>query len=278
MIETNLPVINDRCHTTCSDCIFAVYDEDTQVGCNFNDRVEKYKEKSCLIEAEDNEKKFFIINNRFCLAKRTHHWKNKVDKVLSTTRTDNELEVYDNETYTTLVRTELEISYDYVIYVGSSLDTDNIEKTLINVVSQPILPKNIVIINNVNLAYGEICKSLAMKIVSSQSKWQIRNICEDADRARAIHTTVRTLTNKLFALVTAGYILPTGFIQDLDKQINDEILDFCAIRPDKDGNCLISNPLVYKNIGGDKAGSFLSKLEDIPKTYPILNMEDICQH
>ena len=50
-------------HTSCKDCIFADYDHEneTQIGCEFNNRTEAYAKLDCLVEAEDEEKEFFVV-------------------------------------------------------------------------------------------------------------------------------------------------------------------------------------------------------------------------
>ena len=50
--------------TSCKECIFAVYENDTQVGC-FANRIEKFKEAKEIIEAYDDEKEFYVVS-RLC--------------------------------------------------------------------------------------------------------------------------------------------------------------------------------------------------------------------
>ena len=61
--------------SSCKLCLFAIYDGDTQIGCEFN-RTEKVKNNKVyeLIEATDNEKNFYVLNNHICPYQRTSHW------------------------------------------------------------------------------------------------------------------------------------------------------------------------------------------------------------
>lgn len=61
--------------TICKNCLFAVYDGETQIGCHFNrtDTVDKHPSYD-LIEAEDEEKQFYILNNHICPYQRTPSW------------------------------------------------------------------------------------------------------------------------------------------------------------------------------------------------------------
>jgi hypothetical protein len=56
--------------TSCKDCAFAIYEENTQTGCAF-DRIEKFSKN--IIEAYDNEKEFYVID-RLCTYFRDKKW------------------------------------------------------------------------------------------------------------------------------------------------------------------------------------------------------------
>ena len=61
-LENNLTIVK----TSCKNCIFAIYDKNTQYGCE-HDRINKFKNLSTnlVIEAYDNDSNFFVIN-KFC--------------------------------------------------------------------------------------------------------------------------------------------------------------------------------------------------------------------
>jgi hypothetical protein len=64
----------NQIHTSCKNCAFAQYDNNTQTGCAIN-YIEKYKNKQCeILEAYDNDKEFYIINNKKCLGYRENKW------------------------------------------------------------------------------------------------------------------------------------------------------------------------------------------------------------
>ena len=66
--------------TACKNCLFATYDDNTQNGCMLN-RIEKIETHPVyeLIEAEDEEKEFYILNNHICPYQRTSTWVNADD-------------------------------------------------------------------------------------------------------------------------------------------------------------------------------------------------------
>lgn len=60
--------------TSCKECIFAIYNDNTQTGC-MADRISKFK--PYVIEAYDDDKEFFVVN-RICNLYRTHNWNGNV--------------------------------------------------------------------------------------------------------------------------------------------------------------------------------------------------------
>jgi hypothetical protein len=67
--------------TICKNCLFAIYDGKTQIGCQFNrtETIDNHPSYD-LIEAEDEEKEFYILNNHICPYQRTESWKHSDDK------------------------------------------------------------------------------------------------------------------------------------------------------------------------------------------------------
>lgn len=57
-------------HTCCKNCVFAKYDNKTQIGCELN-FIEKYKNSGAVIlEAYDEDLEFYLINTKKCLGYR----------------------------------------------------------------------------------------------------------------------------------------------------------------------------------------------------------------
>lgn len=61
-------------HTSCKNCVFAIYDQKTQTGCELNyiDGFKNNQEE--IIEVYDDELEFFVINNKKCLGYRELSW------------------------------------------------------------------------------------------------------------------------------------------------------------------------------------------------------------
>lgn len=65
--------------TSCKNCLFAIYDNNTQTGCEDN-RVEKFGD--LVIEAYDDSREFYVIN-RLCNLYRPHSWNNGIKDVVA---------------------------------------------------------------------------------------------------------------------------------------------------------------------------------------------------
>ena len=54
-------------HTPCKNCVFAIYDNITQTNCALH-YLDIYRDKDIeILEAYDNDKEFYIINNKKCI-------------------------------------------------------------------------------------------------------------------------------------------------------------------------------------------------------------------
>ena len=62
--------------TACKNCVFAVYDGDTQVDCSMG-RISKYQDLGMVIDAYDEEKEFYVING-ICNVVRQSNWNHGV--------------------------------------------------------------------------------------------------------------------------------------------------------------------------------------------------------
>lgn len=61
-------------HTACKKCVFSEYDGITQTGCALN-YIDKYKQKNEeILEVYDEEKEFYVINNKKCIGYRENKW------------------------------------------------------------------------------------------------------------------------------------------------------------------------------------------------------------
>lgn len=64
----------NQIHTACKNCVFSLYSDLTQTGCSLN-YIDKYRQKKEeILEVYDEEKEFYVINNKKCLGYRENKW------------------------------------------------------------------------------------------------------------------------------------------------------------------------------------------------------------
>lgn len=73
----------DPIHSCCKNCVFAIYDNNTQTGC-YTEYLDKYKNITDIVEAYDDDKEFYIINKKKCLGYREESWLQKNNLIEST--------------------------------------------------------------------------------------------------------------------------------------------------------------------------------------------------
>lgn len=75
--------------TSCKECVFATYENDIQIDC-FADRIDKFKKTNEVIEAYDDDKKFYVIN-RLCNLYRNERTKENLKEELSNANNQSSL-------------------------------------------------------------------------------------------------------------------------------------------------------------------------------------------
>lgn len=108
----------DRCRTSCKDCIFAIYEGNTQTSCAAN-RLNIFSQE-CIIPAYDNEKEFFVIN-RFCNLYRNNQWN---DGIVDVEKAHSESKL----NYDIIIKVEDNLSDHDVQNICNTIDTLNYER------------------------------------------------------------------------------------------------------------------------------------------------------
>jgi len=68
-------------HTSCKKCVFANYENNTQISCHM-EYLDKYRNnKEEILEVYDEDKEFFVINNKKCIGYRENKWFEKLGLV-----------------------------------------------------------------------------------------------------------------------------------------------------------------------------------------------------
>jgi hypothetical protein len=221
--------------TNCLECVFATWDEKTnvQVGCDLG-RLKKLEANGATLKleqflgedvcgcgegGEDDEdllsrgKFYYRIEDRFCNACRNQEWGEQTPK------SEWVRSVYD----------KIQITMD--IFVDASdvnSNIDNIWETVQSAFCQAILPETVyVVTSDEDLAFG-IVQQLRD---GAFGKWQVET--------SSLEDAVKLSKARYHAVFKPGYDIPYNFISDVNDRLNIEMERFVALLPDEDGNGLV---------------------------------------
>lgn len=213
-------------HTSCKDCVFAIYDNKTQKGCELG-RLDKYREKGVeIIEAFDNDLEFDIVNGHQCVAYR-HMGPNS--------------QWYQDtlpEERIAKVRREITVRTDVIIPVSSDSDIALLPQTLKSARELELAPLSVVVVNNQEDVKAGAIISLLNKEASGLN-WTLSDIKEKTNDGkkvstlRAIDIASSKLKGHFYTVLNPGDTLPPSFTKDLDVAVTDELKTFVVLLPNR---------------------------------------------
>ena len=229
-------------HTSCKDCIWAEYDEVTQIGCE-RKQLEKFLAHEVeVIEVYDEEKEFYVVNNRRCKCHRTQAWRDAVAK--SEWTEDDELEA------------EMDLQYQAVIFSNDSIE--DLKTTVDSISKQSVRPNHIsVIIKN------PLIKPTSIRDVldSCGIPWKIKAVASAYSDNKALDELIMFCNSSFYSVFRAGCKVPNDTFEQLTKMVNDDLLQFPLIAPTKAGNGMVVPLQVHKALGGQGENGLRLKIE-----------------
>ena len=246
----------------CRDCVFAEWEENQQTGCSI-DRLDKYKKLECAFDCEDEEtdKKFYVIEGRFCMMCRNQKCAD-----------DNNIEKEDWEP---TAREEMKIKYQALVFAGD--DKEHIKKTISSLVNQTIPPIYIVLVRKTDCKYGPRELAGTMGSNCGDVSWRVQNLLEPfiTDR-EALDIIVATEPKPYFAVFYAGVEVPSDTFEQINKAIGEDLIQFALISPNEndDGFFMLSN--VYRYYNGNKDKNLEEKIEEDECLSNIIPIHQIC--
>lgn len=241
----------EKIHTACKNCVFAVYDGITQTDCALGYLSTLRNNNKEILEAYDNEKEFFIVNNKKCIGytEKKHLKKNNLDNA----SLDTIIAEFHN-------RNKL----NYLLVIDTkTISFSDVRSILDNIKKLDVLPQKIIIIrypDTNNIIDFDSIKAildsikLPWKIMSSQEK--------DYDYLFFINQIVYTESKYKFIYSINGFTEAKD-INLLPSQANDIVhnkLDEFVFLKRKNANNFIFPVAIYKyfKLNGDN----LLKLTD----------------
>lgn len=230
-------------HTSCRDCVFATYEGKTQVGCSFGSRTALYAERGRLVEAYDETKEFFVVNNTRCVAHRTKAWADKQGGV----------------TLADAARAELQQKVDFLIPLHDPVNWDDISLTL-NSLRRSSVPPNSVTLINLQKQFRVPELHARLRQVADGLNWFLSDPREDyITDGRAVDLAVTKLKGHFYSVWHPGVMVPREFVRNLDAKVVDQIGRALLLTPDNMGNGLTVALGFHRSVEGNqtvRAGLF----------------------
>lgn len=250
----------NQLHTSCKNCIFAIYDGITQIDCVAG-QIQKFKDNSIeIIEAEDNEKQFYVINNKLCRLARSKSWQER-QKTKNLTK------------LLTAAKKESVIKYHLIVNIDT--DIKKLQKFIKNINKQTIQPQLITLVRpfNSNINLQEL-----LELLRKQSfKWKIENLGDGVDYNKGVDIAVKNSESTFYAVFNSSAQLNNTLFSTINKKINS-FEEFVITAPDSkcDGWLALLN--FHKLNGGNKGGQTLYEFAisqgiPCPKTNELINQK-----
>ena len=212
--------------TPCKDCVFALYKEKTQVGCELGKLFRFFEHDIPIILAYDEEKEFFLIEG-LCPFFRNQTWAAKQT---------NPIEA---------VMLETQIKYHVII-----INEGNIEAKIDAILSQDIKPQTLTVINR---KADEIKKLNDLLKTKRVNEWRIQNTA--LDDLEAVDIAVNSVKQPIYLF------LKENLDKDFSLKLNKKIGDLTPFQAMTSKESYLSTKAVHDFFGGNFERNFLDKLD-----------------
>lgn len=223
-------------HTPCKKCVFATYENNTQTSCFLN-LLDKFKNNNIeILEAYDEEKEFYIINDKKCVGYREEKY--------FESRKLNEKTLQDKADY---VLDKLKLNYSITINIQNFT-----ARQLTNISSQisqlSIKPTNLYVIrykqDREKYSYNFIENFISKCKIP---KWKIKTILDDKEEyINVLHNVVNENKTTKFMLSIGEETEGINVIINTAQRIIYDDLSTFIVLADKNKKTILFNTDVYR--------------------------------
>ena len=147
--------------TICKNCLFAKYDKNTQIGCEFGktQTVDDHPVYE-LIAAQDDDKEFYILNNHICPYQRTDTWTHA-----------------DDEDIISKVKEEVYMPWAAILFYRHN-GLDSIEERIKELKTQQVKPKVVSLVIDAQDIHPDHFKSLYQMMEDNFEIWYLQRVIQ----------------------------------------------------------------------------------------------------
>jgi len=250
----NKPIVINKTHTSCQDCIFADYYKHTQEGCfigaltnlrNYGyeiiDAVNGEIENGQIIPGTENE--FFIINNTICTKKRTKDW---------------EFANYLMGEQFRAVDKEIELKYTAIIFEDNN--PFGVAQTVQSLLEQSPAPLKIIVIRPYDSGTGAL--GYIGLFNDENISWKVQNFQEEYTKEEIADMVIFHVKTPIYAIFHAGFTPPRNMFSDLNCGVNETFFNFILLSPNSKGNGEVGMAAAYMAFNGNMNKSFEQKIKE----------------
>jgi hypothetical protein len=220
-------------HTPCKNCVFAKYEDNTQIDCHLS-YIEKYRNKNIeIVEAYDENKEFYIINNKKCIGYRENSWFEK--RKLEHLSIEEKIQKFQEKNF---------IHYLLVIDL-KHIGLNNIDQLISELKKLSIKPRKIIFVryqNDDNRFSYETIKNILLR-ANLDCKWRVQTMLVEKYVLDEV-----VVTNKKYRFVLSVTQVSTN-MEDIINRANTTVYEdmerFVVIR-NKDRSYVLFSTLNYR--------------------------------
>ena len=255
--------------TSCKNCYFADYDCKTQTGCRLG-RLEKYRNTSGnVVEAYDDDKEFYVIQNKICVYYRNHEF-------------IEEMQLRNEDEILKRIKSELHAPYHLILFFREEDTIEDLSRCIENAASQYIKPQVFTVINKFNT---QVEASKIMEITNHHgfNHWRIQNAANlefewDRDLIDLSYDSTKKHKFLFYSVFEASEGIPINFSEEIHNSMYEDLEAFSCLTANKNGNGLTVLRIAHEKYSGS---SFGIKIEEKIKFYEddshlIKKVENLC--
>ena len=270
--EQNLKV--NHVNTLCKNCVFSQWDKNTQTGCKLN-KIKDYEAAGIeVFGVDDDGKKFFLINGRFCVFYRN-------EKMMGSIPKDN---------WEQIVKLQTKVPYHAMLIVEADSTFAEVKRSLIQLKEQNPSPNLVSIINKQYINYSKdpekhIAPSRLLELLSNSEfhQFSLKNIYDEEMDDRAlidlVYDNVKDKPLPFYVTFKAGFDIPKTFSEEFNNSILIKMMQMGFVKGIDDTNGMIVNKTAHKKHGGNSFGIALEdkilKFEENGEKF-IYEIGDVC--
>lgn len=229
-------------HTACKQCVFAKYENKTQVDC-YLDYISKFKDKNLnILEVYDEDKEFYVINDKRCIGYKNENW----------------LKTHELENLPMSDRTKYYFDHNHIkytlfidLYHFDSTDSLNILSNELKGLS--VLPSNIIIVRykgkNIDIHTYDLIQNTLIHSGLNNVEWRIQTMLDDAfTPTHIVHQSIISCKKPFFAFIN-NYLNKQHLMSDIinfaDTRISED-MDAINILSNQDKSKVLFPVSIYK--------------------------------